>query len=199
MFTLDDLIQRPTHYHRDGTPIIDNELLPAFMQWGLLFETENRIVGSTKTLYGERLSTVFLGLDHAWGGGPPLIFETMLFAPEQPHPSRESMERSLGERWLKGEVFCEYYKLDPPTRENYDAYRRDYHRIRAAHGGEIKNLPREVWEEAVVVYTNGPGIPIQIQMAPYKEGPNDTIEWLPLEDRHKPDGGKSDMLTDWWS
>jgi hypothetical protein len=25
------------------------------------------------------ISTVWLGLDHNWGGGPPLIFETMIF------------------------------------------------------------------------------------------------------------------------
>jgi len=30
-------------------------------------------------LDGGRVSTVHLGLDHAFGGGPPLIFETMCF------------------------------------------------------------------------------------------------------------------------
>ncbi len=28
------------------------------------------------------VSTVFLGLDHQWGDGPPLIFETMVFGGE---------------------------------------------------------------------------------------------------------------------
>ncbi len=28
------------------------------------------------------VSTVHLGLDHAWGCGPPLIFETMVFGGE---------------------------------------------------------------------------------------------------------------------
>ena len=28
---------------------------------------------------GVTISTVFLGLDHAWGDGPPLLFETMIF------------------------------------------------------------------------------------------------------------------------
>lgn len=27
------------------------------------------------------VSTVWLGIDHSWGGGPPLIFETMIFGP----------------------------------------------------------------------------------------------------------------------
>lgn len=28
------------------------------------------------------ISTVFLGLDHSWGDGPPLLFETMIFGGE---------------------------------------------------------------------------------------------------------------------
>jgi hypothetical protein len=76
-------LTRPTYYHRDGTPIVSNELMPDSMQWALLFEeSKERVVGNTKTLYGERLSTVFLGLDHNFlSVGPPVIFETMLFAP----------------------------------------------------------------------------------------------------------------------
>lgn len=30
-------------------------------------------------LNGIRVSTVFLGLDHQWGDGPPILFETMVF------------------------------------------------------------------------------------------------------------------------
>ncbi len=72
---------RPMYYYPDGSPIEDDELLPATIKWAMLME-ENRSVGDTKTLYGERLSTVWLGLNHNWGNGAPLIFETMLFAPK---------------------------------------------------------------------------------------------------------------------
>jgi hypothetical protein len=34
------------------------------------------------TIYMVRISTVFLGLDHQWGDGPPLVFETMIFGGE---------------------------------------------------------------------------------------------------------------------
>src|SRR6187401_652293 len=30
---------------------------------------------------GTIVSTVFLGLDHSWGHGPPLLYETMVFDP----------------------------------------------------------------------------------------------------------------------
>ena len=79
---------RPDKYYPDGSPILDDELLPAFMKWAMLFEQRdgNRFVGQTKTLYGEKLSTVWLGLDHNFfSSGPPLIFETMLFAPSLDH------------------------------------------------------------------------------------------------------------------
>ena len=75
---------RPRYYHRDGQPILSNELMPDFMQWAVFFEdTKGRSIGNTRTLYGERLSTVWLGMDQGFGRGKPLIFETMLFAPEE--------------------------------------------------------------------------------------------------------------------
>lgn len=39
-----------------------------------------RRVAETNVWFGLiRVSTVFLGLDHGWGEGPPLVFETMSF------------------------------------------------------------------------------------------------------------------------
>ena len=35
------------------------------------------------------VSTVFLGLDHNWNGGPPILFETMVFG----GPHNEYQER----------------------------------------------------------------------------------------------------------
>lgn len=75
---------KPAAYYPDGKPILSDELLPATLKWALLYEQRDsdRIVGQTRTLYGEKLSTVWLGIDHSFGAGPPLIFETMLFAPK---------------------------------------------------------------------------------------------------------------------
>lgn len=47
-------------------------------QWAKMFEKQNRIVKVTKT-NDVKISTVFLGLDHQFGNGPPLVFETMIF------------------------------------------------------------------------------------------------------------------------
>jgi hypothetical protein len=35
------------------------------------------------TVSGADVSTVFLGLDHSFGHGPPLLFETMIFGGER--------------------------------------------------------------------------------------------------------------------
>jgi len=55
------------------------EPVPAeLMEWARWFETGNRILGQDKI--GDVLvSTVFLGLDHSFGDGPPLLWETMIF------------------------------------------------------------------------------------------------------------------------
>ncbi len=71
------------HYYRDGSLIEDDELMPAWEKWALLFEMRKyRVVKHSRTLYGELLSTVWLGLEHGYDNGRPLLFETMLFAPE---------------------------------------------------------------------------------------------------------------------
>lgn len=38
-----------------------------------------RRVGKTVLPSGDTVSTVFLGIDHNWGGGPPVLFETMAY------------------------------------------------------------------------------------------------------------------------
>lgn len=54
-----------------------------WMTWAKWFETadDKRVVG--KSDFGDaRVSTVFLGLNHRWDDGPPLLFETMIFGGE---------------------------------------------------------------------------------------------------------------------
>jgi hypothetical protein len=86
--------KRAMYYHRDGEPIFDTDLLPDFMQWAMLFEQTDRHVAVTRTLYGERLSTVYLGMEHGFVNGKALIFETMLFAPEDEQGPRLRLTRT---------------------------------------------------------------------------------------------------------
>lgn len=46
--------------------------------WAHWFETSDRQVAQDQ-IGDTCISTVFLGIDHQWGKGPPLIFETMIF------------------------------------------------------------------------------------------------------------------------
>jgi hypothetical protein len=59
---------------RDKQPIPCSDLL----EWGRWLETADRRVAADE-VGSIRISTVFLGLDHNFGGGPPLLFETMVF------------------------------------------------------------------------------------------------------------------------
>ena len=57
------------------------------MKWGEWMQKGNRLVRkdtATVTVAGKpvgevRVSTMFLGFDHSFGEGPPLLFETMVF------------------------------------------------------------------------------------------------------------------------
>jgi hypothetical protein len=114
-----EALHGPRYFHRDGKPILSDELMPDFMQWALLFEEKDRIIGNTVTLYGEKLSTVWLGMNHNFFGGKPLIFETMLFAPSD---NEEKM------RGVKA-----FFNFDAETaaqkeqREKNEAYRKKYY------------------------------------------------------------------------
>lgn len=59
------------------TPVLCEDLA----EWGEFMQSANRIVGK-KEKGGTRVSTVFLGLDHSFGEGEPLLFETMVFGGE---------------------------------------------------------------------------------------------------------------------
>jgi hypothetical protein len=54
------------------------------MTWAQWFETgKNRVAKLTEFDDGARVSTDFLGLDYSWDG-PPVLWETMIFADGKP-------------------------------------------------------------------------------------------------------------------
>lgn len=59
-----------------GEPVPCEDLL----EWARWLETNRaqRVVKKDE-IDGSRVSTVFLGLDHSFGDGPPVIFETLVF------------------------------------------------------------------------------------------------------------------------
>lgn len=64
------------HYILDGQEPVPE---PDLLRWGQWMQSADRRVAFD--IIGEQeVSTVFLGLDHQWGIGPPLLFETMVFA-----------------------------------------------------------------------------------------------------------------------
>ena len=67
-----------THYilNEDKSVTICHSLT----EWAEWFErTDRRVERTNVPEFGADVSTVFLGLDHQWGNGPPLLFETMIF------------------------------------------------------------------------------------------------------------------------
>lgn len=60
---------------------IDSPEYLAATKWLWGNDSRNRIVAQVQD--GEiMVSTIFLGIDHAFGNGPPVLFETMIFGEE---------------------------------------------------------------------------------------------------------------------
>lgn len=66
-------------YDRDGRPFDENGDPTVSNSWRW---PNNKRVGNTVLDGDVTVSTVHLGLDHRYGGGSPLIFETMIFGGE---------------------------------------------------------------------------------------------------------------------
>lgn len=64
-----------TYILKDGEPVAEPDMV-AWDQW--MEQKEARILNQT-TIGESRISTVFLGLDHSWNDGPPVLWETMVF------------------------------------------------------------------------------------------------------------------------
>lgn len=89
------------YYDKESKPI-------SFERWlELTGDLEYKIVAKTKVGTNE-VSTVWLGMNHNWGRGPPLIFETLVF------PACDDMYRyATLEQALNGhETMVQRYKAN---------------------------------------------------------------------------------------
>jgi hypothetical protein len=79
---------------------------PDLMAWGRWMEDAGRHVALS--IQGDvNVSTVFLGLDHSFGHGPPVLFETMVFRGEMPSVSGTTIKLAA-----RGELLERYSTWD---------------------------------------------------------------------------------------
>lgn len=102
------------YFDRQGRPI-------TLRQWGQRFQDmDYKRVALTEFPDGRLVSTVWLGLDHNWGAGPPAIFETMVFGGE----IKGKIEiTGFGERMgfqSRDEELCERYATEEEARAGHE-------------------------------------------------------------------------------
>jgi hypothetical protein len=74
----------------NGNPVSESDIL----KWGTWMQNREQVRGDWDVLEsGVKVSTVFLGLDHSWDGGPPVLWETMIFG--GPHDEYQERYTSL--------------------------------------------------------------------------------------------------------
>lgn len=118
--------------------------------------------------------------------------------------AREHKARIVGfatdTRWVKSDKLCAYYNHPLPELENIEGFKKWYMELLRSVGGSVKNFPRELWDEAVMVAAKGPEIGTIVKMETYIEGPNDTVVFSGTSDdpsqnyRHD-----LKLLPDWWT
>lgn len=64
----------------DKKPVVTHDI----RKWGEFMKSKDRIVAQDHVRH-YLVSTVFLGIDHSFGSGEPLLFETMVFDENTKH------------------------------------------------------------------------------------------------------------------
>lgn len=104
-------------------------------------------------------------------------------------------------RFTRMDKVAAYYNF-PKYSNDAEGHRREqehYRRVLKKHGGEMKNLPRELWQECVGVWLKTPEFGDEATYKYYERGPQQTIAWVPNEILDGPKtGGQIKMLEDWW-
>ena len=76
--------------------------------WGIAFDDWGyRRIAHTDLGDGRSVSTIWLGLDHGFGEGPPMIFESMAF-------------KKSGKKFRE-EIDCERYSTEEEARAGHEA------------------------------------------------------------------------------
>ena len=81
------------------------------IDWVNIWKKTDRVVAKTTLTNGIVVSTVYLGVNHRWGAGPPLIYETMTFGPDEMDMERYSTraEAEAGHAEMVAK-----WEIDPP-------------------------------------------------------------------------------------
>jgi hypothetical protein len=97
------------HYDRQGKPM-------TMMDWAQSLKSDRRVAETTLP-NGYWISTVWLGLNHQFGSGPPLIFETMVFQSRDDLDEMDCDRYSTEAEALKGhEEMVAKWSRDPEHR-----------------------------------------------------------------------------------
>jgi hypothetical protein len=84
------------YYDRQGSSI-------TWEWWTELHEDRDYVIVAKRQFEGKiEVSTCWLGLDHSFGGPKPVIFETMIFAPERYPYDQAQMRYSTEEEAFAG-------------------------------------------------------------------------------------------------
>lgn len=100
-----------TYYDRQGNAM-------TLTEWAARFETrgvQEKRVAETTLPSGRWVSTVWMGLDHNYGDGPPLIFETMVFPNKNDLSDLDCDRYSTEAETLAGHArMCEKWAQESP-------------------------------------------------------------------------------------
>lgn len=123
----DGLLESTMYFDINGKPYTGRTMEEITLKWCADFEEANRNIGKTDVLGFIHVSTVWLGLNHEWGGGRPKIFETMIFV--------------IG----NGDYYCQRYSTKAEATYGHKWASKNAVKLVFLDSYNVRRLLKEVW------------------------------------------------------
>jgi hypothetical protein len=112
---------------------------------------------------------------------------------------------TCGVRWMDLDAFVTYYKLpyEMPILGSgkLDDAKRDYFRILREHGGNLGNLPSELWTERIFTVARGPSFAPRALTTTYRQNRMNGVDFEKTQRLDQSDTAgflEMNVLPEWW-
>lgn len=134
-----------------------------------------------------------------WNSDREKEIKMQSFAAAARHTQAQAIALISDTRWLMSDLFTLHFGLPDVAKVGVEEFQKRYLTImETMFDGQIKNLPRELWNEAVLVAIKGPKIEPQTRMESYNCGPNDSVVFTGDSPQSEMGTMQINIIPDWW-
>ena len=181
----------------DVTKTLDTLLIEAKKERARYKYSDDEQMGNTVVVFGPEGEKAVLPLN--WRDANEKWKKMNAVAKAAKDTEAQAIVLITDSRWVKGDIIGLHLGIAPIEEIGVAEFQKRYWSILSGKfGGQIKNLPRELWNEGVLVAIKGPQIEPQMRMACYNQGPHDDVVYVAGDSPQDNGVTQLNVIPDWW-